>query len=81
LLDILFTAGNLVKNVRRSVRRCISIPLKLRYEVTGHNWTEESKTFEVSKHGASLVGPAEISLHHHSRRAKCGQNGTLTISP
>lgn len=54
LLDILFTAGNLVKNVRRSARRYISIPLKLRYEVTGHNWTEESKTLEVSKHGASL---------------------------
>jgi hypothetical protein len=54
LLDILFTAGNMTKNLRRSVRRYISIPLKLCYEVTGHNWTEESNTLEVSRHGACI---------------------------
>ena len=35
LLDILFTAGNLLKNLRRSIRRYLSVPLKLSYEVTG----------------------------------------------
>lgn len=54
LLDILFTAGNLMKNLRRSIRKYVSIPLKLLYEVTGHNWTEESSTLEVSLHGASI---------------------------
>lgn len=54
LLDILNTAGILIKNLRRSERRLVSIPLRLRYEVTGHNWTEETKTTEVSVHGASI---------------------------
>ena len=54
LLDILFTAGNLLKNLRRSIRKYVSIPLRLLYEVTGHNWTEESSTLEVSLHGASI---------------------------
>lgn len=54
LLDILFTASHLMKKLRRSVRRFIAIPVKLRYEVTGHNWTEETTTLELSLHGASL---------------------------
>jgi len=54
LLDILFTAGHLMKDLRRSVRKFMSIPLKLCYEVTGHNWTEETSTQELSLHGASL---------------------------
>jgi hypothetical protein len=54
LLDILFTAGNLMSNLRRSMRRFLAIPLKVRYEVTGHNWTEEAVTQEVSLHGASF---------------------------
>lgn len=61
LLDILFTAGNLMKSVRRSDRRYMSIPLRLRYEVTGHNWTEESNTLEVSKHGACIESRLPIA--------------------
>jgi hypothetical protein len=80
LLDILFTAGNMMKNLRRSIRRYISIPLKLRYEVTGHNWTEESNTLEVSLHGACIecripIAKGEIMTvervdNHRSARAK-----------
>lgn len=80
LLDILFTAGNIMKNLRRSTRRYISIPLKLRYEVTGHNWTEESNTLEVSQHGACIecripIAKGEIMTvervdNHRSARAK-----------
>jgi hypothetical protein len=54
LLDILFTAGHLMKDLRRSARKFMAIPLKLCYEVTGHNWTEETATQELSLHGASL---------------------------
>ena len=54
LLDILFTAGHLMKDLRRSARKFMAIPLKLSYEVTGHNWTEETSTQELSLHGASL---------------------------
>jgi len=54
LLDILNTAGNLMQNLRRSQRKFVSIPVRLRYEVTGHNWVEEAKTTEVSLHGASI---------------------------
>jgi hypothetical protein len=43
-----------MKSLRRSVRKFVSIPLKLRYEVTGHDWTEKSITVEVSLHGASI---------------------------
>ena len=80
LLDILFTAGNLLKNLRRSVRRYLSVPLKLRYEVTGHQWTEESNTLEVSQHGASIecripISKGEIMTvervdNHRSAKAK-----------
>lgn len=61
LLDILFTAGNLMKNMRRSVRKFVSIPLRLQYEVTGHNWTEESNTVELSLHGASIESHLPIA--------------------
>jgi len=54
LLDILFTASHLMKQLRRSVRKFVSVPVKLHYEVTGHNWTEEATTLELSLHGASL---------------------------
>jgi hypothetical protein len=54
LLDILFTAGHMMKDLRRSSRKFVSIPLKLCYEVTGHNWTEETTTQELSLHGASM---------------------------
>ncbi|MGA2719171.1 MAG: PilZ domain-containing protein [Candidatus Acidiferrales bacterium] len=54
LLDILFTAGNLLKNLRRSVRKFVSMPLKLCYQVTGHNWSENTITQELSMHGASM---------------------------
>jgi hypothetical protein len=80
LLDILFTAGNLLKNLRRSIRRYLSIPLKLRYEVSGHHWTEESNTLEVSQHGASIesrlpIAKGEIMTvervdNHRSAKAK-----------
>jgi hypothetical protein len=80
LLDILFTAGNLLKNLRRSIRRYASIPLRLRYEVTGHHWTEESNTLEVSQHGASIesrlpIAKGEIMTvervdNHRSAKAK-----------
>jgi hypothetical protein len=80
LLDILFTAGNLLKNLRRSIRRYVCIPLKLRYEVTGHHWTEESNTLEVSQHGASIesrlpIAKGEIMTvervdNHRSAKAK-----------
>jgi hypothetical protein len=54
LLDILLTAGNLMQNLRRSIRKYRAIPVRLRYEVMGHNWAEEVTTQEVSLHGASF---------------------------
>jgi hypothetical protein len=54
VLDILNTAGTLMKDLRRSARKYVSIALRLQYEVTGHNWVEEAKTTEVSSHGASI---------------------------
>jgi hypothetical protein len=54
LLDILFSAGSLLQNLRRSVRKFASLPLRLCYEVTGRNWSEETTTQEISLHGASM---------------------------
>jgi hypothetical protein len=54
LLDILFTAGQLMKDLRRSPRKSRSIPLTLRYEVAGHSWAEKVVTQELSRHGASI---------------------------
>jgi hypothetical protein len=61
LLDIVNTAGILVRNLRRSAREFTSIPLRLKYEVTGHNWVEEAATTEVSSHGASIECHIPIS--------------------
>jgi hypothetical protein len=54
LLDILFAAGHMMKDLRRSVRRPVSIPLQLCYQVTGHSWTEKTITQELSAYGASM---------------------------
>jgi hypothetical protein len=32
----------------------MSVPLRLCYKVTGHDWTEETTTQELGLHGASL---------------------------
>jgi hypothetical protein len=61
LLDIVNTAGILIRNLRRSERQSTSIPLRLEYEVTGHNWIEEAATTEVSLHGASIECRIPIS--------------------
>ncbi|MGH9691252.1 MAG: PilZ domain-containing protein [Candidatus Acidiferrales bacterium] len=54
LLDILFIAANLMKNLRRSRRKYIPVPLRLRYETEEKAWTEETTTLEVSLYGASI---------------------------
>lgn len=54
LLDILFIAANLMKNLRRSRRKYMPVPLRLRYETGEKAWTEETTTLEVSLYGASI---------------------------
>jgi PilZ domain len=54
LLDILFTAAHLMQSLRRSGRKHLSVPLRLRYETAEKAWTEEATTHEVSFHGASV---------------------------
>ncbi|HUJ40607.1 MAG TPA: PilZ domain-containing protein [Candidatus Acidoferrales bacterium] len=54
LLDILYTAGDLIRHMRRSPRRPESIPVRLLCETPGRGWEEESRTKSISRHGAML---------------------------
>jgi len=54
LLDILYTAGDLLRHIRRSPRRPESIPVRLSCETPGRPWEEQLQTKLISRHGAML---------------------------
>ena len=54
LLDILYTAGDLLRHLRRSPRRPVSIEVRLKCETPGRPWEEELRTQLISRHGAML---------------------------
>jgi hypothetical protein len=54
LFDILLSVANLMKRLRRGPRKRASVPLRLQFEVPGHNWIDETTTLEVSVHGALI---------------------------
>ena len=54
LLDILYTAGDLLRHMRRSARRPESIPVRLLCETPGRPWEEQLCTKLISRHGAML---------------------------
>ena len=54
LLDILYTASDLLRHMRRSPRRLESIQVRLMCETPGRAWKEEVRTKLISRHGAML---------------------------
>ena len=54
LLDILYTAGDMIRHMRRSPRRPECIPVRLLCETPGRPWEEELRTKQISRHGAML---------------------------
>lgn len=54
LLDILMRASDMTRHLRRSPRREMPIPLRVRCEKLGHAWEEETQTRVVSRFGALL---------------------------
>jgi len=54
LLDILYTAGDLIRHMRRSPRRQEAIAVRLLCETPGRGWEEELRTKLISRHGAML---------------------------
>jgi hypothetical protein len=54
LLDILYTAGDLLRHIRRSPRRPDSIAVRLSCETPGRPWEEQLRTKLISRHGAML---------------------------
>jgi len=54
LLDILYTASDLCRRMRRSLRRAEAIPVRLVCETPGRPWHEEMRTVLISQHGAML---------------------------
>ena len=54
LLDILYTAGDLIRHMRRSPRRPESIAVRLLCETPGRAWEEDLRTKQISRHGAML---------------------------
>jgi len=54
LLDILYTATELSRHMRRSPRRPEAIPVRLLCETPGRPWEENLRTKLISQHGAML---------------------------
>ena len=54
LLDILLSAADLSRHLRRSLRKVISIRVRLCCEKLGRAWEEDTETRIVSRHGALL---------------------------
>ncbi len=52
LLDIILWATDLGRNVRRSPRKVVSIPLRVCFDKPGHPSVEETETQLMSRHGA-----------------------------
>ncbi len=54
LLDILFYASDIASHTRRSPRKVLAIPVRLRCETPGRPWLEDTLTCSVSRFGAML---------------------------
>ncbi len=54
LLHIVLWAADLSRYLRRSLRKAVSIPVRLCREELGRAWEEETETRLLSRHGASL---------------------------
>jgi hypothetical protein len=54
LLDILYTAGDLLRRMRRSPRREEAIQVRLSCDTPGRPWEERVSTKLISRHGAML---------------------------
>ena len=52
LLEILLSAYNLSRHLRRSPRRKVIIPVRLRCEKPGQTWEERTETRMLSRYGA-----------------------------
>ena len=52
LLDILLSAADLSRHLRRSPRKVATLALRLHCEKPGRTWEEETKTRVLSRHGA-----------------------------
>src|SRR5207245_8571594 len=56
LLDILLSAADLSRHLRRSPRKVATLALRLHCEKPGRTWEEETKTRVLSRHGALVEG-------------------------
>lgn len=54
LLDVLLRAAEVGKLLRRSPRKVMCIPVRLSSEKLGRSWEESTKTYVISRHGASV---------------------------
>lgn len=54
LLDILLRAAEVSRRLRRSPRKALSIPVRLRCEKLGRAWEEDTRTRVVSRFGVML---------------------------
>lgn len=54
LLDILHTAADLSRRMRRSVRCAKAFDVRVRCATPGRRWEEQIRTLQVSQHGARL---------------------------
>jgi hypothetical protein len=76
LLDILFRATELSRQLRRSPRRVTTVAVRLSSEKLGRSWEEDARTRVISRYGASLecAHPVEVGDSLTVTRTDCGQS-------
>jgi len=54
LFDIVLSAAESIRRLRRSKRKAAAIPVRLSCEIIGRTWTEDTQTRIISFHGACV---------------------------
>ncbi len=67
LLDVILSAANLSCHVRRSVRRAVSIPVRLCSEKLHDPWEEQTETLVINRYGALIRCQRPFKIDHRLR--------------
>jgi PilZ domain len=82
LVDIILTASELGRHLRRSPRKAATIPVRLCCNRLGGAWQEESKTVLLSRYGASVQcsHPAKPGESIEVERSDTGQKAQARVA-
>lgn len=81
LLNILLWAADLSPRLRRSLRKAVGVPIRLRFDMLGDSWEEETQTQVVSRYGAQVECqyPARVGEALYIVRLDSGQQAEARV--